>query len=167
MKKTQIRKITNTSRKQHYNLRDSYIDYLETTDNPVDIDTYLDINLRFMKYLSDSLVENGEIKLPGRLGTVYIKGTFCKPRFEDGKIKGLSPDWAETNKLWEEDEEAKKNKQLVFHLNEETNGVRYKYSWLKGRVLVSNKTLYDLTMTRANKKKLVNSIREGKEYIIK
>ena len=78
----------------------------------------------------------------------------------------MAPDWAETKKLWEEDAEAKANKQLVYHFNENTNGVRYKFSWIKSRVLVSNKTFYNLIMTRQNKRDLSQEIKNGKEYLI-
>ena len=86
---------------------------------------------------------------------------------EDGEIKGLAPDWVKTKQLWDSDTEAKENKQLVYHFNEETNGIRYKFSWSKNRVLVSNKTLYNLRMTRSNKRELSKLVREGKEYLIK
>ena len=78
----------------------------------------------------------------------------------------MAPDWVKTKELWESDKEAKKNKQLVYHFNEETNGIRYKFAWSKNRVLVSNKTLYNLRMTRSNKRELSKLVREGKEYLI-
>ena len=102
-----------------------------------------------------------------QLGKLSIYGKKVKVKVEDGQIKGLAPDWVKTKELWESDKEAKKNKQLVYHFNEETNGIRYKFSWSKNRVLVSNKTLYNLRMTRTNKRELSKLVKEGKEYLIK
>ena len=106
-------------------------------------------------------------KLTERLGKLSIFGKKVKVRIEDGEIKGLAPDWVKTKELWESDSTAKERKQLVYHFNEDTNGIRYKFSWSKNRVLVSNKTLYTLRMTRTNKRELSKLVREGKEYLIK
>ena len=152
--------------KNFYNTRDSYIIYKNMSDNPINITQYVQIINQFMKFLICKLFETGEINIPERLGKLTISGKKVKVRIEDGEIKGLAPDWVKTKQLWESDEEAKNNKQLVYHFNEETNGIRYKFSWSKNRVLVSNKTLYNLRMTRSNKRELSKLVREGKEYLI-
>jgi hypothetical protein len=120
-----------------------------------------------MKFLSSKLLSTGEIIIPERLGKLSIFGKKVKIRIEDGEIKGLAPDWVKTKELWDSDPVAKQNKQLVYHFNEETNGIRYKFAWSKNRVLVSNKTLYNLKMTRSNKRGLSKLVREGREYLIK
>lgn len=150
-----------------YNIRDSYKLYKQEQDNPVDIKAYVDISNEFMKFLIRKLFQKGEVLIPERLGTLQIIGRKVKVRLEDGEIKGLAPNWVETKKLWEENPTAKENKQLVYHFNEDTNGVRYKFSWSKARVLVSNKTLYNLRLTRTNKRILAALIKNGKEYLIK
>lgn len=155
--------------KNFYNSRDSYIIYKNTTESsePIDISTYLKIVNSYMKFLIRKLFEKGEINIPERLGTLSIVGKKVKVRIEDGEIKGLAPDWAKTKELWDEDPVAKENKQLAYHFNEETNGVRYRFFWSKNRVLVTNKTLYTLKMTRTNKRELASLVRQGKEYLIK
>ena len=55
----------------------------------------------------------------------------------------------------------------MYHFNEHTNGIRYRFFWNKARVLVSNKTLYNLKMARVNKRALSENIKNGKEYMIK
>ena len=154
-------------KKDYYNSRDSYIDYCAKTNNPIPIQQYLYIVNSYMKALVADLLENGQSSLPEKLGTLHVYGKKTKFKMENGEIKGLAPDWGETRKLWSKDEESKLSKQLVYHFNEDTNGVRYKYLWSKNRVLVSNKTLYTLKMTRANKRKLSSLIKGGKEYLIK
>ena len=154
------------AKKNHYNINDSYVVYKNISNDPVDKSIYLQITNQFMKFLSSKLLSQGEINIPERLGKLSIYGKKVKVKVEDGQIKGLAPDWVKTKQLWDSDEEAKNNKQLVYHFNEETNGIRYKYVWSKNRVLVSNKTLYNLRMTRSNKRELSKLVREGKEYLI-
>ena len=153
--------------KKFYNTRDSYVVYKNMSVNPINISQYVQIINHFMKFLSSKLLSTGEINIPERLGKLSIFGKKVNVRIEDGEIKGLAPDWVKTKQLWDSDIEAKENKQLVYHFNEETNGIRYKFSWSKNRVLVSNKTLYNLRMTRSNKRELSKLVREGKEYLIK
>lgn len=149
-----------------YNTRDSYIIYKSVSKDPLEVSRYIEITNLFMKFLSNKLLEKGSIIIPERLGNLSIIGKKIKVRIEEGKIKGLAPDWVKTKELWEEDSQAKLEKQLVYHFNENTNGIRYKYSWSKNRVLVTNKTLYNLKMTRENKRALSKLVTEGKEYLI-
>ena len=153
--------------KKFYNTRDSYVVYKNMSVNPINISQYVQIINHFMKFLSSKLLSTGEIIIPERLGKLSIFGKKVKIRIEDGEIKGLAPDWVKTKELWDSDSIAKQNKQLVYHFNEETNGIRYKFAWSKNRVLVSNKTLYNLRMTRSNKRELSKLVREGREYLIK
>ena len=150
-----------------YNTRDSYILYKSISKEPLEVSRYIEITNLFMKFLSNKLLEKGSIIIPERLGNLSIIGKKIKVRIEEGKIKGLAPDWVKTKELWEEDSQAKLEKQLVYHFNENTNGIRYKYSWSKNRVLVTNKTLYNLKMTRENKRALSKLVTEGKEYLIR
>ena len=152
--------------KKFYNTRDSYVVYKNMSVNPINISQYVQIINHFMKFLSSKLLSTGEIIIPERLGKLSIFGKKVKIRIENGEIKGLAPDWVKTKELWDSDPIAKQNKQLVYHFNEETNGIRYKFAWSKNRVLVSNKTLYNLRMTRSNKRELSKLAREGKEYLI-
>lgn len=153
--------------KEFYNTRDSYKLYKEKSESPVDVSTYISIVNGLMKFLMNKLFEVGGISFPERLGTLQIVGKKVKVRIEDGVIKGLAPDWANTKKLWEESDIAKRDKKLVYHFNEHTNSVRYRFFWSKARSLVANKTLYNLKLTRTNKRSLSSLIKQGKEYLIK
>lgn len=151
----------------HYNLRDTYKVYSAHSEEPVDIKVYLNIVKGFMKFMMKKLFERGEILIPERLGSLHIQGKKSKIVLEGDTIKGLAPDWVKTKELWESDPEARERKQLVYHFNEETNGIRYKFFWSKKRVLLPNKTLFNLRMTRTNKRALSDKIKSGKEYLIK
>lgn len=152
---------------EKYNIRTSYKDYKEDIETPVDIKVFVTICNGYMKFLMLKLLDKGELMLPLRLGNILIRGFKSHIRVEEGKIVGAAPNWRGTKELWDSDPEAKTNKQLVYFFNEDTNGVRYSYKWSKDRVMVSNKSLYSLRMSRENKRNLSKLIKEGKEYLIK
>lgn len=148
-------------------LRDSYKEqYLKLSNKPVELKEYLEITKEYNKMLIDELQDKGLVHLPERLGTLSIVGTKAKMTVEDGKIKGLAPDWKATKELWESDKECRDNKQLVYHFNEETNGIRYRYLWSTKNVALINRTIYNLIMTKGNKRDLAKLIKSGKEYLI-
>jgi hypothetical protein len=152
---------------QKYNLRTSYSVYKESIEEPVPIKVYIEIVNNYMKFLMQKLFNKGSVMFPERMGTLNIIGHRSTITVEDGVIKGAAPDWKGTKDLWAIDEEAKANKQLVYHFNESTNGVRYRFQYSKNRVMVPNKTLYTLRMSRENKRRLSSSIKQGVEYLIK
>lgn len=148
------------------NLRSSYRKYLESsTENVVDIKLYLSIAAEYNKFLIRKALEGNEVTLPARLGTIQIIGR--KPKItikEDGSISGLAPDWVKTKQLRDSDPIAKEQRKVVYHLNNETDGYRYSWKWSKFNVLVENKSLYSLIMTRNNKRAVHKNISEGKQY---
>lgn len=149
-------------------VRLSYRAYKKNNPNGVDLKTFRDIYFRFNKFIVKKTLEGKEVTLPAGLGTVYIFGTKTKPKFdENGKVKGLAPDWVRTKKLWEGNLQAKQSKKLVYCTNEHTGGIRYKFFWSKNRVWVLNKNLYSFQLARINKRSIMNLVKRGKEYIIK
>ena len=150
------------------NVRDSYKLYKKSTTNPVDIKNYIIYANEYNKFLMNKVLEGNEVTLPSRLGTLSIIGKKQKISFdENGKIKGLAPDWVKTKQLWDSNQTAKEKKQIVYHTNSHTDNTRYKFFWSKQRILIQNKILYALKMTRDNKRKVHFLIKEGKQYITK
>jgi len=148
------------------NLRDSYKHYKQMSLTPVDIQTYLKMCGQFNKLLMNKVLEGEEVTLPAKFGTLSIVGKKQKIKFdEQGNVIGLPPDWKKTKELWERNPEAKVKKTLVYCTNEHSSNIRYKFLWSKKRVLVENKTLYSLRMTRTNKRAVYKRILEGQEYI--
>lgn len=147
------------------NLRESYKLYKETVENPVDIQTYLILAGDYNTFLIDKVLEGKGVTLPSRMGTLEILGRKQTIKFnEEGKVEGLAPDWVKTKALWDSNPKAKEQKKLVHHINNHTDGVRYKYLWSKKNVLVENKTLYSLRLTRTNKRAVHSKIMEGVQY---
>lgn len=156
------------------NLRDSYKYYKTYGEhNKVDIKTYLLIVTGFIKYIMFKVFEGYDVNLStnNSLGMLGVRGTKVIPRLSDkGNIIGLAPDWVKTNELWNRNPEAKQKKELIFCMNEHTNGVRYRISWIKKGIKLSNNSLYSLIFTKGpsgNKRRLNKLIKEeGKEYLV-
>jgi len=150
------------------NIRDSYKLYKQKNSNAVDSKTYINLCNEFNKFLIEKTIEGDEVTLPCRLGYIEIFGRKQEIKFDENeKVKGLAPDWVKTKKFWDTNPNSRKKKQILYHTNESTGGIRYRLLWRKNGVFLLNKALYSLRLTRANKRTIFNRIKEGKEYIIK
>ena len=128
---------------------------------------YTDVMKDFLAYLGDTLIETGKVVLPKKMGNIEIEGSPQKISYdEEGHLRGLSVDWKATRELWKEDEEAGKNKQYIYHLNENTNGIKYKIKWFKTKMFALNKAHYNFIMNRSIKRRVAAAIKSGKEYKI-
>lgn len=149
-------------------IKDSYKLYKNSHENPVSISEYVLYSSEYNKFLIDKVLEGYEVTLPNRLGTLSIVGQIQKVSIdENGKVKGLAPDWVKTKKLWDSNPEAKEKKKLLYHTNSGTENTRYKFFWSKRKILIQNKGLYALRMTRCNKRAVHNLIKNGKKYFSK
>jgi hypothetical protein len=147
------------------NLRDSYKFYKSNEENPIDAKIYMEIVLGFIKFMMNKVFEGKDIKLQCELGIVGVRGKRQKPRLdENGEIVGLAPDWVGTKKLWDENPEAKAKRQILYHFNEHSAGVRYKVVWFKKGFKFRNKSIYSIRFSRKNKRTISNLIKGGKEY---
>lgn len=146
------------------NLRSSYIEYKKSCPKPVKLKDYLTLTSDYNKFLIEKVLEGKEVTLPSRMGTLAVVGKT--QNFKNGGVS-LAPDWVKTKVLWEKSEKAKVEKKLVYHTNSHTDGVRYKFLWSKKNVLVENKTLFSLRMTRTNKRAVHQKILEGSQYFTK
>lgn len=152
------------------NIRKSYTTYLSLSkESSVDENIYVKICNDFSKYIIKKVLEGFEVTLPSRMGTLSIIGREQNIKYdEEGNMYGLAPNWKETIKLWNEDPVAKEQKKKVYHLNEHTDNIRYRYLWSKKSMLVKNKTLYALQMTRENKRAINKRVRiENQQYKVK
>lgn len=145
-----------------YGIKDIYKFYKSYSDNPVSPDAFRRVWTAFAEKVIDGIVLEGkDFTMPFRLGSVGIrKQKIVVIMKEDGSIdkRYLRPDWKATNELWAQDAEAKKRKQLVFHLNKHFGGFNCKWFWDKSVCSVQNQTAYSLSMTRENKRKLSAAI---------
>lgn len=157
-------------KKKHKNIRDSYLKYQEITEEgTVNVKDFTDINKLYNKFLIRKALAGEVVTIPARMGTLSIQGKKIEITLdENGKIKNLAPNWAATKRLWDSNPKAKEEKKLIYCTNENTDGIRYKWLWSKFNMLVENKALYTLILTRENKRLAHKSIVEGKiNYIVK
>jgi len=128
---------------------------------------YMEITSAFMKFIANKLLDGASVVLPYKMGTIDVIGRKPKVKIVNGEIKGLSPDWKSTLQLWKDDPEAKTEKRKLYHFNDHTGGIRYKFAWLVKNVPLRNKNIMTFIAVRNNKrtlwKKIVN---EHKEYRI-
>lgn len=124
----------------------------------IDKDTVYDIGYTkyrqlltdYFKYIRDEVLERSkEFKLPCRLGTICI--VKHKPKQYNGQ--SLRIDYKASKDLGK----------MVFHLNEHSDGYKFRIYWNKTQSTAVNKTKYQLVMTRSNKRRLAQIIK-NKEH---
>jgi DNA polymerase elongation subunit (family B) len=122
----------------------------------------------FNKHIMNLVFEGDEVKLPEKMGTLSVRGKKVIPRYNEelGRIDNEAVDYGETNKLWAKCPECKEKKQVVYHLNEHTDNIRYKFFWSKDRMIVENKLFYTMIFTRTNKRHLSQLIQNGGDYYV-
>lgn len=139
------------------NIRESYKLYKIRANNygfeRIATKEYLYIINGFIKFLMRRVFAGSDVKLPADMGTLGIRCTKVKPRIgDDGRIKGLAPNWPKTLELWNNNAEAKAEKRIVYCFNEHSNGMRYRFVWSRLNSIFTNKTVYSLQMSRPNKR---------------
>lgn len=155
-------------RKTEGNIRESYKIYKKDCDDPVDIKEYIKLNLKFFKFLMSKVFEGHEVTLPGKMGTLSIKGKKEELKFRKDGSPILPINYAATKELWKRCPECEKKKQKVYHTNEHSDGVSYRFFWSKKNIFVINKEFFSLIMTRTNKREVSRMVKqEGKKYPIK
>lgn len=149
-------------------LKDIYRFYKQTAKKPVDFNTFKRVWETFIdEVIQGVILEGRDFNMPS-LGSLGIrKQKIVVGLTEDGEIdrRNLRPDWDATKKLWASNPEAKKNKQLVYHLNKHFNGYNAKWFWDKRTCSVTNNTAYSLTMSRANKRLLSTIIKDEETQV--
>jgi len=148
------------------NLTDSYSLYKEKFGNEVSKSDYVKIASAFIKFIMYRIIHHSDvIQLPFKMGTLKVVGRKQKISYdEEGNIKGLSPNWRKTKELYDRCPECKERRQIVYNMNEHSDGIRYSFNWGLRNVMLKNKSYYVLKMTRANKRDLYKAILSGKEY---
>lgn len=140
--------------KKSHTVVEFYNEYINNCEEnyKVDYKTYKDITSKFFKYLTEELIENGKpVKIPVNLGTIEIvksKKWFSAKRF--------SVDFKLTNELGK----------VIYHLNEHTDGFKFRCHWSKNNVNATNINKYRFVLTRANKRRLAQIIiNKERDYI--
>ena len=149
-----------------YNISSSYNTYKKLGGKNLDLSTFVRLNKEFIKYFMDQVWKGLKVKFPANMGSLMIKGRKLKPKFdEEGNIiSGLSVDWKSTTDFWKEFPEEGEKKTLIYHTNDHTNGISYKYYWSKKGLRATFKNLWSLKMSRGNKREISKLIKKGATY---
>lgn len=152
------------------NMTDSYSTYKDKwKDEVIPIKLFIILTGLFMKFIMKKVIDDSdEVVLPFKTGVLSVVGIRQKLWVdENGKIRGLSPNWRKTKELHDTCPECKKKRQIVYNTNEHSDGIRYKFHWTLAGILLKNKNFYNLKLCRANKRKLSAAAFNGKEYAFK
>lgn len=133
---------------------DSYNKYVEGNQlYYINRHVFRDIINDYFKYLASEIIDKGrDVRIPARLG--YLCVVKNKPTKLNSKY--LQVDFKETKKI----------SKRVFHMNEHSDGYKYKFKWSKLSMILALKNLYELKMTRANKRYLATVIKSKKQDYI-
>lgn len=137
--------------KKSYTIRDMYKSYKEIDEN-IDYLRFKRILDQFNTNLLDSLLNASEgFKMPCRLGFICV--VKYKPKsYTD---KSLSKDYKLSNELGK----------TVYHLNEHSDGYKYRLYWSKNKNTFPDIYKYNISFVRANKRKLAQLIFNKHDYI--
>ncbi len=143
-------KVKTADRTKSYTIPSFYNAYIDDVEKNTVYDipysTYRQIVTEYFQYLRDQLIEESKcVKLPYRLGSVQIIKN--KPKFYDKR--SLRIDY----------QASKQYDKMIFLTNEHSDFYKYRCYWCKQDMIVPNKTKYQLTMTRANKRNLAQIIK--------
>lgn len=149
------------------NVRGSHKMYKGVSQNPIDLKRYIELCNGYHKFLMGKVLEGHEVMMPSKMGMISIQGSKRKITFDENGKPNLAPDWQKTRAFWASHPGTKEEGKKIYHTNDHTGGVRYKFHWSKKRVIIKNKTLYSMQLTRANKRAISAEIKQGQEYFVK
>ena len=137
--------------KADYGVEDYYRFFKK--DNPdikISYQQFTKIINKFNERLVNLIIEdNLEYRIPHLGASLSIRKLKSSPRIVDGKLYNPSPvDWVTTNKLWDEDEEAKEKKLLVRYTNSNTSKYVFRVFFKKNIAPFINKKYYNFKTCR-------------------
>lgn len=139
--------------RQQYKLKQEKAKFLgKAPQYVVDYKLYCKIIRDFNKMLSEEIINNSAVyKIPAGLGYFRIEKKKM-PVAILSSTKNLKVDWAQSMK----------HKKLIYHLNDHTDGHRFRWHWNKYKVRIPNKTAYSFIPTRGNKRALAHILKTNK-----
>lgn len=124
--------------------------------HPVSEHNFYAIIRTINKHLASSLSFGQDVQLPHQMGRLELRKYDASINIKNGKVvTNLPVDWGRTLKLWEEDEEAYKERTLVKMEEKEI----YKVYYNRGKATYINKGFFDFHPNRILKKQLKENIK--------
>lgn len=137
--------------KKSYTIRDMFKDYHKIDEN-MSYFRFKRILDKFNEIIKEKILNASEsFEMPCRLGLISI----VKYKPKTYTYKSLSKDYKTSKEL---------NK-TIYHLNEHSNGYKYRLYWSKNKNTFPDIYKYNLSLVRQNKRKLAQLIFNGNDYI--
>ena len=131
---------------------DMYKQYKKDYNDDLDYPTFRKILYMFNDSVLDSLLESSEgFKMPFGLG--YVQIVKYKPK--SMTPKSLSVDYKSSAEY----------SKTIYHLNEHSNGYKYRLYWSKTPQTFPDRYRYQLQLVRQNKRRLAQLIFNNHDYI--
>lgn len=109
-------------------------------------------------FLQDQLLQGHDINLPLNMGRIEVRKYKTHIKIDQEGLKtNMGVDWKRTLELWNDDIEARNNKQLIRVESKEI----FKFYYNKQRAKYKNKSFYEFTPTRSFKKRLSDKIKDN------
>lgn len=128
----------------HYGMPDYYKHYKTVCKEPVSRILFNEIVSDFNSKIVDLIINDNLDFIPTTLQFSFcIRKSKRLPRIEDGRLINTTPvDWKATNKLWDEDPEAKERKIRVRFLNDHSSKNVFRIKALKIGSRYTNRKFY-------------------------
>lgn len=138
--------------KLSYTFRDIYKSYNEENPDKLTYSQFKAISDEMCKLILEALQDRSEgFKMPCGLG--YLQIGKYKPK--ELSSKSLSIDY----------KASKEYDKKIYHLNEHSNGYKFRLYWSKVPFTFADRYKYQLSFVRANKRRLAQLIFKHKDYI--
>ena len=160
-----------------YKIKDFYNFYKTGKDDYISLALYKEIIGEFLLQKKIDIIENNiPFALMHRMGSHYIVRRKMKIVTDiNGKLikKAIPIDWPATRKLWEDtypgktQEELKqiKDKRIIYHYNNKTNGYKMHVVWDKLTAMFNGKNYYQFRPDRKFKNDITNHVLLNNNYL--
>lgn len=135
-----------------FTYRDSYKEYIKTNGKNIDYSTYKNILYEFSNVILNNLLYKSEcITMP------YGFGYLCIVKYK--------PKTLDKNRLSIDYKSSKEFGKIIYHLNEHSDGYKYRLFWSKIPKTFPERYKYQLQLVRKNKRLLAKLIFNNQDYI--
>jgi hypothetical protein len=143
-----------------YGMKDYYEYLLKTTDIKISNVKFNKVIGEINKEIVNSIINDSlNFKIPKLQAFISIRKIKKVPKIVDNKLINTTPvDWKATNKLWDENPEAKEKKILLRYLNSHTFKYVFRIKLIKGAVTFKNKQYYKYKPARSFQRLLAKRI---------
>lgn len=146
--------------KTDYGIKDYYKFYKDKSKDPVDMKRFHKVISEFNKKIVDSIINEGLEFTPVASQICFtVRKLTKKIEIVNNKVVNKNPvDWKTTLQLWKDNDEAKKKKLIIKHLNNHTSKYIFRIKMIKCGYSYTNKKYYRFKPCRGFQRALAKRI---------